>query len=57
VKQGLFGLTVFALSGPHKTLCVFQQIFAALAGCFSSLNSGHTGLSLKCKYQNVKLNF
>lgn len=41
MKQSFFGLPVFGLAGPHKTLCVFEQIFPALMSDCAAFNSGH----------------
>mgnify|MGYP001591403543 CR=1 FL=1 len=41
MKQGLLGLAVVRLPGPHKTLAVLEQVLAALMSDSSSFNPGH----------------
>ena len=41
VKQSFFGLAVFGLSRPHKTLRMFQQSFASSVCLYSSFYSWH----------------
>ena len=39
MKQSFFGLSVFGLSCPHKTFCMFQQTFSSGIGNCSSFDS------------------
>ena len=41
VEKAFFGLSVFGLSSPHKTFCMFQQSFSTGVCYFTSFNSWH----------------